>query len=204
MIIQKLYRATDNLIDQQFYLSGKDIIIGRTPDICIKIRQSGQIIKKFKNLFNNHINLFLEGNYLEFFSLFKKINGITDEIIQEIYQELRKKLNNLEGTDIDIVIIYTMVLSTLLSRIRELHFNIALKEVKRRVKSKSRVSDEIIQKELDKLFMKNNRNVSILYNLTYICALSESFNYKKVSHVCRIQKSKYINHIVELIYSYKN
>ena len=58
MIKQKLYRATDNLINQQFYISGKDLIIGRTPDISIKIRQSGQIIKKFKNLFNNHLNLF--------------------------------------------------------------------------------------------------------------------------------------------------
>ncbi|GAH35300.1 unnamed protein product [marine sediment metagenome] len=52
MILEQLYDATNNLINQQFYKDGQDIIIGRTPEISVKISNSGQIIRKFKDLFN--------------------------------------------------------------------------------------------------------------------------------------------------------
>ncbi|MGV9173632.1 MAG: hypothetical protein ACOC35_13865 [Promethearchaeia archaeon] len=57
--IMHLHNATDNLVNQQFYLPGRDIIIGRTPEIQVKIQYSGQIIAKFKDLFNNNLHLFL-------------------------------------------------------------------------------------------------------------------------------------------------
>ena len=44
-------------------------------------------------------------------------------------------------------------------------------------------------------------NISILYNISYLDALALSFNYKKVSHVCKIQQGKYMNRIVSLILS---
>ena len=37
------------------------------------------------------------------------------------------------------------------------------------------------------------------YNISYLDTLAESFNYKKVAHICKIQKGKYINRIVNLI-----
>jgi len=40
--LEQLYNATDNLIEQQFYLRGTDTIIGRTPEISIKIKNSGK------------------------------------------------------------------------------------------------------------------------------------------------------------------
>jgi hypothetical protein len=36
--LKRLFKVTDNLIKQQFYLSGSDTIIGRTPEISIKIK----------------------------------------------------------------------------------------------------------------------------------------------------------------------
>jgi hypothetical protein len=38
-----------------------------------------------------------------------------------------------------------------------------------------------------------------LYNLSYIDALAETFNYLKTARICKIQKTKYINRIVALL-----
>ncbi len=197
-----LYDATDNLINQQFYREGHDTITGRTPEIYLKISKSGQIIQKFKNLFNENMELFLEGNYLKFLLPFKKIKGLNEDIIFEINEELKSKLEKLREDiqDSEIVIFYTIVLSALISRIRDHHFNDAIEEIKDRVKNKSRnIPEKSIQGILDELFMRNNANISILYNLSYLDALALSFNYKKVSHVCKIQKGKFMNRVVNLI-----
>jgi hypothetical protein len=199
--LERLYDATDNLINQQFYLGGQDLIIGRNAEVSVKIRNSGQIIQKFKNLFNNNLNLFLEGKYLQFLSLFKKIKGLNDDEIEGINKELQEKLTYLDDTDFDYVVLYTLVLSSLISRIRDMHFNLSLEEINKRVKRKASMTNAVIQNILDDLFMKNNNNISILYNISYLDALAESFNYKKVAHTCKIQKGKFINRIVKIILS---
>jgi len=203
--LKRLYNATDNLIKQQFYLSGSDTIIGRTPEISIKIKSSGLIVKRFKDLFNDNIQFFLEGNYMSFFQPFKIIKGIDDNYIREIYQDIQIKLTAMNGTDFDVVILYTIVLSSLITSIRDIHFNKSVQEVIRRVGKKSdKLSQKQIQIELDKLYMQNNKNVSILYNISYLDALAESFHFMKTARICKIQKSKYINRIVNLILISKN
>jgi hypothetical protein len=199
-----LYEATDNLINQQFYKGGHDVIIGRTPEVHLKISNSGQIVQKFKDLFNENIDLFLEGNYLKFLLPFKKIKGLDEETIFEINEQLKDKFELLKDDihESEIVVLYTFVLSALISRIRDLHFNNAIEKIKRRVKEKSsKISGKKIQETLDNLFMRNNDNISILYNISYLDALALSFNYKKVSRVCKIQQGKYMNRIVDLILS---
>ncbi len=205
MILEQLYDATNNLINQQFYKDGQDIIIGRTPEVSVKISNSGQIIRKFKDLFNSNLHLFLDGKYLQFLNLFKKIKGVDENYINEIYQDLQLKFHNLKDTDnVDIVVLYAIVLNSLISSIRDINFNDALTEINNRVKKKKKLSDNKIQQELDMLFMKNDDNVSILYNLSYLDTLAESYNYRKVAHICKIQKSKYINRIVNLILDINN
>ncbi|MFX1523905.1 MAG: hypothetical protein ACFFCC_10395, partial [Promethearchaeota archaeon] len=197
--------ATSNLIEQQFKIPGKDIIIGRTPDISVKISNSGQVVKKFKDMFNSNLQLFIDGKYLQFLNLFKKIKGIDENYINEIYQDLELKFENLKGTEnINIVVLYAIVLNSLISSIRDLNFAEIIREIKKRVKKRISINDRQIQKELDKLFMVNDNNVSILYNISYLDTLAESFNYKKVAHICKIQKSKFINQIVKLIIFSKN
>ena len=198
--LKRLYKVTDNLIKQQFYLSGSDTIIGRTPEISIKIKKSGLIIKRFKDLFNDNIQLFLEGNYMSFFQPFKIIKGINDNYIREIYQDIQIKLTAMHGTNFDVVILYTIVLSSLITSIRDIHFNKSVQEVIKRVRKKSdELSQKQIQNELDKLYMRNNKNISILYNISYLDTLAESFHFMKTARTCKIQKSKYINRIVNLI-----
>jgi len=205
MILEQLHVATNNLINQQFYKDGRDIITGRTPEVSVKISNSGQIIRKFKDLFNCNLHLFLDGKYLQFLNLFTIIKGVDENYINEIYQDLQLKFHNLKDTDnIDIIVLYAIVLNSLISSIRDINFNDALTEIHERVRKKKKMSDNKIQQELDMLFMKNNDNVSILYNLSYLDTLAESFNYKKVSHICKIQKSKYINRIVNLILDINN
>ena len=200
MILEQLYDATNNLINQQFYKDGFDIIIGRTPEISVKISNSGQIIRKFKDLFNSNIQLFLEGEYLQFLNLFRKIKGVDENNINEIYQDLQLKFHNLKDTkNIDTIVLYALVLNSLISSIRDINFNEALTEINRRIRRRKRINNNKIQQELDMLFMKNNENVSILYNLSYLDTLAESFNYRKVSRICRIQMSKFINRIVDII-----
>jgi len=198
--LERLYNATDNLIEQQFYLRGSDTIIGRTPEISVKIKNSGLIIKKFKEIFYQNLYLFLEGKYLKFFQPFKEIKGMDDNYIKEIYQDIQIKLTTMHDTYFDNVILYTIVLGSLISRIRNIQFNNSINEIIKRIKTKTQeLGNNQIQIELDKLFMKNNENVSILYNISYLDALAESFNFKKVAHTCKIQKGKYINRIVDLI-----
>lgn len=200
MDLESLYDATDNLINQQFYKGGHDIIIGRTPEISLKISNSGQIIRKFKDLFNQNLDLFLDGKYLEFLNLFKRIKGMDENYIREIYQDLQLKFETLkEAENINTVIIYSLVLNSLISSIRDLNFGDSIREIKKRILRKSKINENKIQEELDKLFMRNNHNISILYNISYLDTLAESFNYKKVAHICKIQKSKFINRIVRKI-----
>lgn len=202
MVLERLYSATDNLINQQFYKEKSDIIIGRTPEISLKISNSGQIIRKFKDLFNENLHLFLEGKYLEFLKLFKRIKGMDENYIREIYQELQLKFETLEEAEnINSVIVYSLVLNSLISSIRDINFGESIREIKRRVLKKSSIHENKIQEELDKLFMRNDNNISILYNISYLDTLAESFNYMKVAHICKIQKSKFINRIVKLIIS---
>ena len=200
MDLERLYDATDNLINQQFYKGGHDIIIGRTPEISLKISNSGQIIRKFKDLFNQNLDLFLDGKYLEFLNLFKRIKGMDENYIREIYQDLQLKFETLkEAENINTVIIYSLVLNSLISSIRDLNFGDSIREIKKRILRKSKIYENKIQEELDKLFMRNDHNISILYNISYLDTLAESFNYKKVAHICKIQKSKFINRIVRKI-----
>ena len=202
MRLKQLYNATDNLINQQFYAGGQDIIIGRTPEVSLKISNSGQIIRKFKDLFNQNLELFIEGKYLEFLRLFKKIKGLDENYIREIYQDLQLKFETLkEAENINIVTLYSLVLNSLISSIRDLNFGESIREIKIRVLKKSKIREYNIQEALDKLFMRNDDNISILYNICYLDTLAESFNYKKVAHICKIQKSKFINRIVKLIIS---
>jgi len=204
MIVHQLYDATNNLINQQFYEDGHDLIIGRTPEISIKISKSGQIIRKFKDLFNSNLNLFLEGDYYKFLIRFKKIKGLDDNYIKEIYQDLELKFENLRDTkNINIIVLYSLVLNSLISSIRDLNFEEAIREIKRRIQKRSNLHQNKIQGELDKLFMKNDENISILYNLSYLDTLAESFNYKKVAHICKIQQSKFMNRIVKLVITSK-
>lgn len=205
MILEQLYDATNNLINQQFYKDGFDIIFGRTPEVSVKISNSGQIIRKFKDLFNSNIQLFLEGEYLQFLNLFKKIKGVDENNINEIYQDLELKFHNLKDTkNIDTIVLYALVLNSLISSIRDINFNNALTEINRRVKKKKKINNNKIQRELDMLFMRNDGNVSILYNISYLDTLAESFHYRKVAHICKIQKSKYINRIVDIILGLNN
>lgn len=200
MELQRLFTATDNLIEQQFYIQGSDTITGRTPDVSIKIKNSGLIVKKFKDLFLKNLRFFLEGEYLKFFRPFTQIKGMDENSIEEINQEVQIKLTALKDTNFDIVLLYILVLSSLISRIRDIHFNFVLDEVLKRVEEVSTIiTKNQIQFELENLFMKNNSHISILYNISYLDALAESFNFKKVAHTCKIQKSKYINKIVTLI-----
>lgn len=201
--LQRLYEATDNLVNQQFY-PGSDTIIGRTPEISIKIRKSGQIIQKFKDLFLKNIEFFLQSDYFKFLLTFKNIKGLNEEKIKIIYNELNEKLDFLKEDvdEFDNIIKYTIVLNALISNIRDIHFNDAIEEINKRIREKSEIiSDGKIQEGIENLFMRNNNNVSILYNISYLDALAESFHFKQVAHICKIQKGKFINRIVNLIVS---
>ncbi|MFX1308845.1 MAG: hypothetical protein ACFFB6_03200 [Promethearchaeota archaeon] len=203
--MHQLYDATNNLINQQFYKDGHDLIIGRTPEISVKICKSGQIIRKFKDLFNSNLKLFLEGDYYKFLDRFKKIKGLDDNYIKEIYQDLQLKFENLRDTEnINTIVMYSLVLNSLISSIRDLNFGEIIKEIKKRIIKKSNMHEHKIQRELDSLFMRNDENISILYNISYLDTLAESFNYKKVAHICKIQKGKFMNRIVKLIISSNN
>ncbi len=203
-IIPRLYNATENLVNQQFYIDGKDTIMGRTPEIQIKVKYSGQIIAKFKDLFKENINLFLNQDYDLFMEKFEVISGLTKSLVRNTYEEFKEKHHLLEGNLGDsndrLLVLYTILMSVLISKIRKIHFEDDLKTIRRRLKRKyPSFREKSIDRELTRLFERNDSNVSILYNLSYLYALANTFNYNKVKRVCGIQKSKYINILAKKI-----
>ena len=199
--LEILHEATDNLVNQQFY-RGTDRIHGRTQDVSLKIRKSGQIIAKFKSVFKENLDLFLNEKYLDFLMLFKRIKGLDDDaIISEIYEECHVKLEALRNTDIDIVVLYTIIVSSLLSKLRQIHFDATIEEIKKRVKNKAlnKITDKTVQDELNQLYMRNNDNISILYNISYLDALADSYNFSTVARTLKIQKGIYMNKVVDII-----
>jgi len=129
-----------------------------------------------------------------------KIKGMDQNHIREIDQDIKIKLAAMHGTDFNVVLMYTIVVSSLTTSIREIQFNYSIQEIITRARRRStNLSKKQIQTELEKLFMRNDQNVSILNNLSYIDALAESFNYLKTARICKIQKNKYINRIVDLM-----
>ncbi|TFF85905.1 MAG: hypothetical protein EU517_01120 [Promethearchaeota archaeon] len=200
MDMKRFLIATDNLIEQQFYKAGADTIVGRTPEISVRIKNSGLVIKRFKTLFYNNISFFLEKKYRNFFTPFKEIKGMDDNYIQETLQDIQIKLATMQGTELDDLILYTIVLSSLISKMRNIHFKESVEQIVKKVKLRNtEVTRNEVKKQLDMLFMRNNKNVSILYNLSYMDALAESFNFKKVAQTCKIQKGRFMNKTVELI-----
>ena len=202
-----LYIATDNLIDQQFYLNGQDTIIGRTYDISLHIKHSGIIIRKFKDLINQNIYQFLEDDYYSFLLNLTKIKGITIEDIYTVHEKLIKKLEILkENVDnLDDITTYSIVLGYIISKIRDFHFQHTIDAIFAKIKLKPHgLSNLKIKENLEKLFMLNDKNISILYNIGYLEALADSFNFKKVARVCRMLKGKYINRVIEIILNPNN
>ncbi|MFX0010725.1 MAG: hypothetical protein ACFE9R_10450 [Candidatus Hermodarchaeota archaeon] len=137
---------------------------------------------------------------MKFFEPFKIIKGVDANHLSEIYQDIQIKLAAMHGTDFDRVLMYTIVISSLTTSIREIQFNNSMKEIIVRTKKRSKtLTEKQIEKRLETLFMRNDKNVSILYNLSYLTALAESFHFSKTARTCKIQKSKYINLIVNSI-----
>ena len=150
LVVEKLYRTTDSLINQQFYKEGRDLIIGRTPEVAVKISNSGQIVRKFKDLFNQNLDLFLEGKYLKFLSHFKRIKGVDEILLKEVYQDLQLKFEHLKDVNqdhVNIVILYTIFLNSIISSIRDINFNDGLKEIRKRVTKKFQTTNKVIQQE---------------------------------------------------------
>jgi hypothetical protein len=142
---------------------------------------------------------------MKFFVPFKRIKGVDENHLREIYQDIQIKLAAMHGTDFDTVIMYTIVVSSLTTSIREIQFNDSIQEIIVRAREKtSSISVKQVEKELEKLFMWNDKNVSILYNISYLAALAESFNFMKTARICKIQRTKHINNIVNsILFSFK-
>ena len=71
---------------------------------------------------------------MEFLNLFKKIKGLDENYVREIYQDLQLKFENLEDTDnINTVVLYSLVLNSLISSIRDLNFGETIREIKKRI-----------------------------------------------------------------------
>ncbi|MBY9013318.1 MAG: hypothetical protein KGD70_13170 [Candidatus Lokiarchaeota archaeon] len=137
---------------------------------------------------------------MKFFAPFKRIKGVDENHLREIYQDIQIKLAAMHGADFDTVIMYTIVVSSLTTSIREIQFNESIQKIIARAREKtSSISVKQVEKELEKLFMRNDKNVSILYNISYLTALAESFNFMKTARICKIQRTKHINIIVNSI-----
>jgi hypothetical protein len=191
------------LVRQQFSRGG-DVITDRMKRQEVQVRYAGRIIQGFIDLLTENIEDFLTSGNTER-SLTNICNALNIDA-QKILQAYLNRTAILESEDKTPPIIVTSLLSELLGNIRERAFNETLQEIKTRWKQRQRGTngeDQLAEVKLDdriaELFQRNDANISLLYNLSFLEYIAITIRSPKVKRTTKILLGKYINRVVETL-----
>jgi hypothetical protein len=198
----EILELIEYLVRQQFSRGG-DLITDRMKQQQVQVRYAGRIIQGFIELLTENIEDILTGNtkrYLE------NVCGALNIDAQKILQSFLNRTAVLESEDKTPPIIVTSLLGELLGNIRERAFNETLQEIKTRLKKRqggSNGGDGLAEMKLDhriaELFQRNDANISLLYNLSFLEYIAITIRSPKVKRTTRILLGKYINRVVETL-----
>lgn len=192
----------DYLVRGQFSQGG-DFITDRLRKQRVQVRYAGRIIQGFIDLLSENIQDILTGNYEKYLKNLCSALNIDSE---KILQGFLRKSAVLEAADITPPIVLTSILGELMGLIRERAFNETLQEIKNRFKQRrggtngeGEISEVKVDDRIAELFQRNDENISLLYNLSFLEYLASAIHSPKVKRTTKILLGKYINRVVETL-----
>ena len=195
----QIFELIDYLVRQQFSKGG-DFITDRMKMQKVQVRYAGRIIQGFTDLLTENIQDFLGGDYEKYLEKLCLVLNLDSKKILEAYLN---RTSILEPEDKIPPIILTSILGELLSTIRERAFNETLEEIKIRFKKRQshyngnkQISDIELDNHLSDLFQRNDVNISLLYNLSFLEFIAITTHSEKVKRTTKILLGKYINRVV--------
>ncbi|MDD1779520.1 MAG: hypothetical protein LUQ65_15260 [Candidatus Helarchaeota archaeon] len=198
----EILELIEYMIRQQFSLGG-DLITDRMKKQRIHVTYAGRIIQGFIELLTANIQDILTGNCEKY--LGNICNALKIDA-QKILQAFLNRTAVLEAEDKTPPIIVTSLFGELLGNIRERAFNETLQEIKTRLKKReggSNGEDQLAEVKLDdriaELFQRNDDNISLLYNLSFLEYIAVTIHSEKVRRTAKILLGKYINRVVETL-----
>jgi len=198
----EILELIDYLVRGQFSKGG-DFITDRMKKQRVQVRYAGRIIQGFIDLLAENIQDILTGAYEKYLvNLCSALNIDSEKILQAYL----KKSAVLEAADMTPPIVVTSLLGELLGTIRERAFNETLQEIKNRFKKRrgdldreEGISDVKVDDRIAELFQRNDDNISLLYNLSFLEFLAGTIHSPKVKRTTKILLGKYINRVVETL-----
>lgn len=207
------YEVIKFLLFQQFYY-GDDIIYGRTRDVSVVVRGSGEIIEKFYINLVEQISLIRQHQYKDYLQYFNDF--IFPINTKDIYIRFKGAYDNIEKDQLTPQIITSFLLSEILVEIRKKCFDEALNEIKiiliekvtkfnkeLDTEKKLEISEDFVvdkMNNLKQLFSLNDGNIGIIYNLSFLKTLAYKYTDMKVYNLTKKMLLRYMENVVEKIY----
>jgi hypothetical protein len=171
------------LVCQQFYY-GDDKIYGRTKDLFEYIPKSGQVIDDFINLLLKLLQFIDKEKYQKFLDNFNtEIHPIPTD---SLYIEFVKNLGEM-GEFKNQILIITNILGKPLTHIHTTCFDEAVAELYLHNESKNllnlgsiKISKEEFQKKLYYFYSRGDKNIGVIYSLSFLRFLAKKINNTEV------------------------
>ncbi len=199
--IEKLIKA---LINQQFH-DGNEIIYGRTKEVSVKIPRSGLAINKLYAKMLSILHYFNEKNYLKYVKEFNE--NVLPIDADRVYTKFRNTYDNAAALEEpDPFLIGSMLFSEILESCREKVFNKFLDEMRNEIieSKKNPINDPaIVNEKLKLLYSRNDKDISITYNLVFLKMLADSFDFEDISKRVQGEIKKRKKRIMRKIIKYK-
>jgi hypothetical protein len=198
----EILELIDYLVRQQFSRGG-DFITDRMKQQRVQVRYAGRIIQGFIDLLTENIQDILTGNCEKYLG---NLCGALNIDSKKILQAYLNRTAVLDAEDKTPPIIVTSLLGELLGTIRERAFNETLQEIKTRLKKRQggsngddQMSEVKVDDRISELFQRNDANISLLYNLSFLEYIAGTIHSQKVKRTAKILLGKYINRVVETL-----
>ena len=188
----QLIQVIEFLVRQQFY-KPDDIIMDRTKDQRIHIKNSGQAIFDFISLLSADLSVILDGNHKTYL---EKLNRKFKFDIEKVYQNFLKRISTLEPEDRAPHLVVTFLLGDLLGDIRDTVFKQYLQKIKNQVAE--RKAEKInFEEVIGKAYERNEPNIAIIYNLCFLKFIAEAVKSNNLQKLTESLLIEYTNQFID-------
>ncbi|MHA2379471.1 MAG: hypothetical protein ACXADS_09335 [Candidatus Thorarchaeota archaeon] len=177
------------LVHLQFYSEEEDVIFSRDKKVSIHVPEAKLVVQAFEEYLKQHIDLIREGRYVEYLERVAETLPIrTTEVEWEFQKNVREI--GVEGLSDELAA--NFLIGPIRSTIQTREFEVLMERVKREARRRlaEPLADTTIDQRLAELYSANDQTVALLYNLTFLRALTSIFGdsdlYERVD--CLVQQ----------------
>lgn len=192
----QLRQVIEFLVRQQFY-KPVDIIMDRSKEQEIHVKDSGQAIEQFTAILSDGLPKILEGAYESYLDKLRKKITFNREVVQRLFY---KRLMQLSQEEMMPQLIVTFLMGGVISDIREKNFKIRLQILKQRfldrmqqVKKGDFDFDDIITAS----FERNDRNIALIYSLSFLEFIAKTVQLKELLEHVESLLAEYMTRFIE-------